>query len=467
MNILLVQPFQYIKTKGLPSYYLGVCYLAAFLKKYNIQTDIIDFNLENNTQLNTWKNIIKNLKKYDLLGISISSCPDSSSFINILSVISKVKDFYPNIKIALGGIYLEDKIEFLLNNRNIDFLYLGEANMSTIKNLLKSTFSNTPILIKDKVESDLDQYPFPIRPTDKNLLHIPIMSSRGCPNNCFFCTISFKWRGRSINNLLTEIELILKNTNFSDTPYFIFVDQNMCGNNKERLTYFCKNLISNNMKIEWAVSIPVNCNINKNDVKLFKKAGLKNVFIGIESASKSTLNRYNKNFVFELYKNFISNFRNYNIGISIGYIGADYWSNIKELKESLEFFLLNEKFDDFLSLMTEKLYPFKNCILGKKFLKETRLDKYYDLLWRNDYKFFIKDIRTELAFRIINQILSDFNIFSLSINKKEKREFFKYFITQLINIVECIEKENLECVNELYYSIYSKINKIREYKNEL
>jgi len=69
---------------------LGVLYIASYLDSKGIETEVIDYNVENKSF---------DPKKYDLIGYSINT----ANIENTLSSIDRVKKKSPNTKIVLGG----------------------------------------------------------------------------------------------------------------------------------------------------------------------------------------------------------------------------------------------------------------------------------------------------------------------------------------------------------------------------
>ena len=118
---------------------------------------------------------------------------------------------------------------------------------------------------------------------------IPIHASRGCPYSCvYYCTYPVqqgrKLRFRNTDNILSE--MLHWNSKFG-TKNFIFRDPVFSINHKhatELLNKIAKSKIKFNICIETHLK-----NIDDELIKLFKKAGIKLIYVGIESGDKEVL----------------------------------------------------------------------------------------------------------------------------------------------------------------------------------
>lgn len=100
-----------------------------------------------------------------------------------------------------------------------------------------------------------------------------------------------KWRARSVESLLEEIEVVHKRYGFNAIN---FVDDNFTLN-PERVTSLCEEIIRRNWDIFWWAMSRVDTIVKSPDmVEVMAKAGLKRMFIGFESASQRTLDIYGK-----------------------------------------------------------------------------------------------------------------------------------------------------------------------------
>lgn len=116
----------------------------------------------------------------------------------------------------------------------------------------------------------------------------PIETTRGCPYNCDFCTVSrffgTKQRHKSMKHIISEAEQCEQN-------YLFFLDDNITGNKT-----FAKELFANliPLKKRWVGQASINVSKDKELMQLAHKSGCKALLIGFESMTDSGLNAYRK-----------------------------------------------------------------------------------------------------------------------------------------------------------------------------
>jgi len=155
---------------------------------------------------------------------------------------------------------------------------------------------------ENNVVEELDDLPFPDweyyskkYPLKNNFLGfnskvaIPIVATRGCPYSCFnYCTYPLqqgrKVRMRSAENVVNEIKHWITNLN---TNKFVFRDPVFSINRKFTID-LCKEIIKRNLKIEFLIETHLK-NLDDELIELLKQAGLKMVYVGIESSNEKVL----------------------------------------------------------------------------------------------------------------------------------------------------------------------------------
>lgn len=141
-----------------------------------------------------------------------------------------------------------------------------------------------------------------IKPLDKKLFKsfnlfqgrtYSIMSSRGCPFSCTYCTNNFysqlyqtkEVRRRSVPNIIAELKTAIKDN--PEIEYINFEDDSFPSCSIEYLKQFCKSYKEHIRKPFIVHCIPVYL---KNDkVEMLKDAGLAWINLGLESGSDRTL----------------------------------------------------------------------------------------------------------------------------------------------------------------------------------
>jgi radical SAM superfamily enzyme YgiQ (UPF0313 family) len=152
---------------------------------------------------------------------------------------------------------------------------------------------------------NLDKLPFPARdkldqrryePLFVNYMHLPttaIITSRGCPFQCEFCSkavFQCNLRLRSPSNVVEEMQYCEKHYGVKD---FRFVDDAFTINHKW-LVAFCKLLLERKLNYTWNALSRVS-DVSKPLLKLMKRAGCYHLKYGVESGSQKILTSIKKN----------------------------------------------------------------------------------------------------------------------------------------------------------------------------
>ena len=113
-----------------------------------------------------------------------------------------------------------------------------------------------------------------------------MLLTRGCPSRCTFCGAGlvngYNLRARSVNNILTEIKLLVNTYGVKEIHFF---DSN-CSHRKGPLREVCKRIISEKIDITWCAPNGIRIDsIDKELAGLMKKSGCFQVNVGIETGS--------------------------------------------------------------------------------------------------------------------------------------------------------------------------------------
>jgi radical SAM superfamily enzyme YgiQ (UPF0313 family) len=335
---------------------LGIGYLGAYLEKHNFHVDLFDGGVQKLKNEEIMNLILT--KKYKLIGFSVSQTTFTlvCKFVKLLR-----KNGYDGF-IVLGGHFVTNAyVEVLENISGIDCISIGEGE-TTLLNLAETVFNKQNwkniegIVYKDKekivtnpltkVIEDLDTLPWPKR-IDYKRNFANISSSRGCYGECSYCSISSfygyskdkKWRYRSAENVVLEIDNLVKNYGIKTIK---FIDDNFIGigkKGKERAENIAKLLLSKEYKITFSIECRAN-DIDENLFILLKKAGLRKVFLGIESGVNEDLNIFNKMLTVEKNIEGIKKLFELDIEPNIGFMFFHPYLDMVKIRKNLKF--LNE-----------------------------------------------------------------------------------------------------------------------------
>lgn len=204
---------------------MGVLGIAAYLRKKNIPTDVVDHNIAPGKKIEPGH--------YGVIGFSINMANVASS----LEAIQSAKKRNPGTKIIVGGPSCISNPQYFMRNENIDAVCAGEGEEALLEFVESQGFpSEKPIAglyIRTKEGAfiyggarkyieNLDELPFPALdaislgkynvPMRKSSPISGIVTSRGCPFPCVFCfhSMGHEWRARSCENVVDEIEWQVK-----------------------------------------------------------------------------------------------------------------------------------------------------------------------------------------------------------------------------------------------------------------
>lgn len=321
MKIVLIFPPNIYQTKqSMPP--LGIAWLAAVLRQNGFKDVVLIDSMANRYSNEQIADLLKK-EGPDLIGISFGTQIRFSAF----DLARLIKKAFPKIPIVAGGphptLTSQDTLE---NIPEIDIIVRGEGEISFL-NLVKNIESGKDfsgvkgISFRDKdgrvVHNppelpihDLDKIPLPARdllPIEKydktttlsNKRTLNVMTSRGCPYWCVYCSTSEQWghqiRHRSPKNVVDEIELILKEYPFIEGIRFF---DDVLTMDKKRVLAICDEIISRKLNFAWECEVRANT-VDEEIIMAMKKAGCEFIDIGIESGSDRILKNIKKGITVE------------------------------------------------------------------------------------------------------------------------------------------------------------------------
>ena len=292
---------------GRPGYpHVGISYLASTLTKAGIEVRVADMRLGDDI-----KKVIENAKKFkpDLVGVTTYTLEYLGSY----SVINSLKNSL-NVPVAAGGPHVAVMGEDLMRNTQADFAIIGEGEKVSedicsdkeLAEIESVIYRNGEELVFNKRAQpiqDLNNLPFPAYDvfdlSKYDNRQIPIVSSRGCPYHCVYCsimlTMSRIWRPRSPENVVDEIKhwYNLGYSNFQFTDDNFTLDMN-------RAHKICDLIIEEKLDIKWDLRNGVR--VDRVDEELMHKmadAGCFFVAFGIESGNQKILDAMKKGITLE------------------------------------------------------------------------------------------------------------------------------------------------------------------------
>mgnify|MGYP000429754586 CR=1 FL=1 len=185
---------------------------------------------------------------------------------------------------------------------------------------------------------DLDQIPFPdlslLKLTRKGisrLRSIPVQTSRGCPFDCSFCSVTSmfgkKYRFRSTGNIMEELRRYNERKNL-----IFFYDDNFTADRK-RAKELLEAMIGERFKFKWTTQVRADVAKDLELVRLMKKAGCHTLYVGFESVNPESLKAMKKGQTVEEIAAAIKVLRKHRIGIHGMFVygfDEDDWKTVKQ-----------------------------------------------------------------------------------------------------------------------------------------
>jgi len=270
-------------------------------------------------------------------------------------------------RVVIGGIHASWLPEEA--KEHSDSVAIGEADEIWPEILEDAETGRLKPFYRQMGKTDLTLLPIPRRdllPRRGYLFHNLIQTTRGCPYDCEFCSVTAlhgkTYRMRPIAEVEKEIQSLERSK-----AYIFFVDDNIVGN----LSY-AKELLTmlSHYRLRWVSQGPIHIAENEEILSLLGKAGCHGLFIGFESLREENLELMGKRINrVERYERAIQRLHDAGIGVYGSFVfGYDY-DDASVFDEFLEFADRNRIDGAFLPILT----PFPGTRIYQRLKQEGRL----------------------------------------------------------------------------------------------
>lgn len=387
MKICLINPAQTLQKRfGKPFVFqpLGLLYVAAALER-EFTVEIIDASLLG------WRALREESGKYylgigpeeikeklkvlkpDIVGIS---CLFSINEASALEAAQAVKSVSKDIVVVWGGVHPSVRPIETLSSGCVDFVVIGEGEITApelfkvlesgnysalrdVRGIAYRDSSGKAVLTgpREKIQ-DLDALAFPARHLADmeeyfkamgvrkgaremytyNQRWTSIITSRGCPYQCNFCSIHLsmgrQFRRRSPENVIEEIKLLKRDY---DIRHINFEDDNLTLE-RNRAAGIFDLMIRENLSVSWSTPNGIRGDtLDEELIKKMKESGCRRVFIAPESGSQHVVNDIiKKNLDLKKVEKAVGLLHKYGIVVdgsfvigSIGETKSDIWKTIR------------------------------------------------------------------------------------------------------------------------------------------
>lgn len=316
-NILLVNPWiADFAAYDLWAKPMGLLYIGAFLNKYGYDISLLDFldrqkwnddaAINNDEGRGKYQRtaiekppLLKHVgRKFALYGATESQIrghlqtltPPTAIlvtshmtywYIGLQKSIELLRRYFPETPVIVGGIYATLCEFHAHNNIQADYFIKGYGEKKSLRILdtlhgVSRNYADIP---------DFDDTLFPPYYLYEKLATLPLMTSRGCPNNCTYCAtkkLHPNFSRRSVENLLAEVR---HNIEKYGVTQYAFYDDALFAAKEKYIVPFLEEIIK--MPQEFKFFSPNGLFAREIDEKLaglMKIAGFKMVRLSLESA---------------------------------------------------------------------------------------------------------------------------------------------------------------------------------------
>lgn len=290
---------------------LGLAYLASIARSEGHDVIIVD-SLAEGLDLRKLKGRIRSFYP-DVIGITAttSMIPDAYEAARV------AKEVNPDAIVLMGGPHVTFLPEETLNEcKYIDIVVRGEGELifrellrkKDLRDVRGITYRSSGMIKSNPAMpliSNLDEIPIPAY--DLLPMHLyrfgslrfgTIITSRGCPFNCIFCSSSLqfgkRWRAHSKERVIEELRILhhdygVREVEFLDDTFTL---------DRRRAREISREIVREGLDISWTASSRVNT-FDLETGREMKRAGAHTIYFGIESGSQKILDLIGKGITVE------------------------------------------------------------------------------------------------------------------------------------------------------------------------
>jgi len=306
MRILLINPpIREWAEPNIPP--LSLLLLSSVLRGNGYDVDIMDINGHRWGRGEVEKQIAED--EFDVYGIGGLV----TTYAYDMWLVDLIKQYHPEKPVVCGGPLTTANPKILL--KHVDAVVIGEGENAILdvvrdieKGCLNKTYQSEPIKNLDSLlppdYDDLDTLPTYLKAAVgaynpkkwkdgkpvKKVRTLPLLSGRGCPFNCHFCSAHYLgpgYRLRSVSKIVDEAQKLIDRY---QVEYFHFMDE-LTIPSKVRCLQLCEEM--GKLGVAWGCPARIDL-LDYEQLHEMKDAGCIHTGTGIESFSKKVLEHMNK-----------------------------------------------------------------------------------------------------------------------------------------------------------------------------
>ncbi|OGF63882.1 MAG: hypothetical protein A2Y62_04935 [Candidatus Fischerbacteria bacterium RBG_13_37_8] len=320
----------------------------------------------------------------DAVGISTLTCttPRAYAIADIIRQNSRATVF-------MGGPHVSFMPEEALEH--CDFVLRGEADMTIVpfmkaltagtgfekiaglsfKDALNGSIVNVP---EHALLHDLDKIPSPdlsLYAGKIDKIVSPIMTSRGCPWDCTFCSVTKMfgrgYRTNSVDRVISDIKSLLTRGN----DWLFFYDDNFSANPK-RTKAILKRVLDEKLEFKWGAQVRAEIARDHELLDLMKRTGAERLYIGFESINPETLECFNKKQTLQDIEKAIHSIHGHGINIHGMFVVGSDSDDQSVVSKTVDFAIDNE----LATIQLMALVPLPGTVIFDQIQREGRILTY-------------------------------------------------------------------------------------------
>ncbi len=325
----------------------GLEYIASALSDHVERVTLIDLRFEKEYATPEALNELIS-KDVDLLAISINWY---SQFNEVCQMVSQL---HPGVLTVVGGHTATNEVETIFQRcPNVDIIARSEGEVTVQEIAAGKSLSEIKgisyrvegkiVHNENRAQNSLNNVKFPdrsLRRYDYQLIQHGIrltglsfdtvLTARGCPYSCKFCTISMNPLGQKTQYSERSVESVIEELKQIKAEVVVFCDDNFFTNPK-RIEELCDQIIENKIRKRYVVQARIEVAKHESLLAKAEKAGFSIFLMGIESPHDKVLKQFRKGFTQKKIREAFQVLNKYNIFVH----GYFIYGNIDESEEEM------------------------------------------------------------------------------------------------------------------------------------
>ncbi|KKN25478.1 hypothetical protein LCGC14_0884430 [marine sediment metagenome] len=284
MKIILINPDTHTKYPQPP---LGLLSLATVLKQAGHGVKILDMN-----HLRESKEVLFHYEMAEVVGITSTSI----SYEDAEFCANLIRRKFPRKFLIIGGIHATLKAKEIMDDGIFDAVICGEGETT----LQLAVDLQEKGIYHQRNNVDINSLPIldysflngfkPKIPRGRHQKFMPMITSRGCPFSCSFCSKAVfgnKYRTRDIDLVMAEIDILRRDYGVNNIKFYddVFTLE------KDRAVELSQRI---NNSVAWSCMTRVNL-VDRYTLNQMRRGGCYSIAFGLESGNAEVLKEINKN----------------------------------------------------------------------------------------------------------------------------------------------------------------------------